>query len=64
LVTDQVDPKTGLAFSCVTQGVNGCTPIEMGVISRTVPSPFNDYEATGRIDVRISSKDNFFGRYI
>ena len=64
LVTDQVDPTTGVAFPCVTQGVNGCTPIEMGVISRTVAAPFNNYEATGRIDVRISSKDNFLGRYI
>jgi hypothetical protein len=64
LVTDQVDPSSGLAFSCVTQGVNGCVPIEMGTISRTVSAPFNDYETTGRIDVRISSKDNLFGRYI
>jgi outer membrane receptor protein involved in Fe transport len=64
LATNQVDPTTGVAFNCVTQGVNGCQPIEMGVISRFVPGPFNDWEATGRIDVRLSSKDNFFGRYI
>jgi len=64
LVTDQIDPTTHSAFPCVTAGVNGCTPIEMGVISRSVASPFNNYEATGRVDVRLSSKDNFFGRYI
>jgi Carboxypeptidase regulatory-like domain/TonB dependent receptor/TonB-dependent Receptor Plug Domain len=64
LVTDQVDPASGTAFTCVTQGVNGCQPIEMGVISRTVSSPFNNYEGTGRIDARLSSKDNLFGRYI
>ena len=39
-------------------------PIEMGAVSRFVSSPFNDYEATGRIDARLSSKDNIFGRYI
>jgi Carboxypeptidase regulatory-like domain/TonB dependent receptor/TonB-dependent Receptor Plug Domain len=64
LATDQVDPTTGEAFVCATAGVNGCQPIEMGTISRTVSSPFNDYEATGRIDVRLTSKDNLFGRYI
>ena len=64
LATNQVDPTTGVAFNCVTQGVNGCQPIEMGVISRFVPGPFNDWEATGRVDIRLSSKDNFFGRYI
>lgn len=64
LVTNQVDPASGAAFPCVTQGVNGCQPIEMGSISRFVAAPFNNYEATGRVDVRLSSKDNFFGRYI
>lgn len=69
LVTDQIDndpvsPGFGTALPCVTAGVNGCQPVEMGVISRFVSSPFNNYEATGRIDWRISSKDNLFGRYI
>jgi hypothetical protein len=64
LATNQIDPTTGSAFDCVTAGVNGCVPIQMGVISRFVSSPFNDYEATGRVDVRLSSKDNLFGRYI
>jgi outer membrane receptor protein involved in Fe transport len=64
LVTDQVDPSSGFAFDCVTAGVNGCTPIQMGSISRFVPSPFNDYEATGRVDFRLSEKDNFFARYV
>jgi outer membrane receptor protein involved in Fe transport len=64
LVTDQIDPSTGFAFNCTAAGVNGCTPIEMGSISRFVSSPFNDYEATGRVDFRLSEKDNFFARYI
>jgi hypothetical protein len=64
LVTDQINPGTGLAFPCTTVGVNGCTPIDFGSITRTVSSPFNDYEATGRVDFKLSPKDNFFARYI
>jgi outer membrane receptor protein involved in Fe transport len=41
-----------------------CVPIEFGNITRFVPAPFNDYEATGRIDVKVTNKDNFFGRYV
>ena len=64
LVTDQIDPTTGFAFPCATQGVNGCAPVEFGSLTRFVPGPFNDYEATGRLDFKLSSKDNFFGRYV
>jgi len=64
LVTDQLDPTTGAAFNCATAGVNGCTPIEFGSLTRFVPGPFNDYEATGRLDFKLSEKDNFFGRYV
>lgn len=41
-----------------------CVPIQFGTITRFVPSPFNDYEATGRVDVKVTDKDNFFGRYV
>jgi outer membrane receptor protein involved in Fe transport len=64
LVTDQIDPSSGFAFNCVTAGVNGCTPVEFGTISRFVSSPFNDYEGTGRVDFRLTDKDNFFARYV
>jgi hypothetical protein len=64
LITDQIDPTTGFAFPCATAGVNGCTPIEFGSMTRFVPGPFNDYEATGRLDFKLSNKDNFFGRYV
>jgi len=67
LVTNQIDPTTGFAFPCSNQnpiGTNGCTPIEFGSMTRFVPGPFNDYEATGRLDFKLSSKDNFFGRYV
>jgi Carboxypeptidase regulatory-like domain/TonB dependent receptor/TonB-dependent Receptor Plug Domain len=64
LVTNQIDPSTGSAFTCTAAGVNGCVPIQFGEIQRFVPSPFNDYELTGRIDTRLSSKDSFFARYI
>ena len=66
LVTNQINRATGLAFPCPagSAGQNGCTPIEFGSISRFVPSPFNDYEATGRVDFKLTDKDNFFVRYI
>jgi hypothetical protein len=66
LVTSQIDPTTGAAFRCPagSSGTNGCTPIQFGQISRFVPTPFNDYEATGRVDFKLSSKDSFFARYV
>jgi hypothetical protein len=64
LVTDQIDPTSGFAFGCAAAGVNGCTPIEFGSITRFVPGPFNDYEATGRLDFKLTPQDSFFGRYV
>jgi len=70
LITDQIDnnpadPGFGLAFDCAAAPASpGCTPIQFGTITRFVPSPFNDYEATGRVDVKVTSKDNVFGRYV
>ncbi len=46
-------------------GGNGKTvPIEMGTLTRFLAQPFNDYEATGRVDFQLTSKDRFFTRYI
>src|SRR5579864_1837680 len=39
-------------------------PVEFGSITRFLPSIFNDYEATGRVDFQITSKDRVFARYI
>ena len=64
LVTDQVNPSSGFAFPCTTAGTNGCTPIEFGSLTRFVPGPFNDYEATGRLDFKLSAKDSLFGWYV
>ena len=64
LITDQINPATGFAYGCTAAGTNGCTPIEFGSLTRFVPGPFNDYEATGRLDFKLSPKDNFFGRYV
>lgn len=64
LVTNQVDPSTGLAYQCATAGVNGCVPIEMGSLSNFITSPFNDREATGRVDFQLTNKDRFFARYL
>ncbi len=38
--------------------------IQMGTVTRFLSTPFNDYEATGRVDVQLTQKDRFFGRYI
>ncbi|MBV8890641.1 MAG: TonB-dependent receptor [Acidobacteria bacterium] len=44
---------------------NGITvPIQMGTLTRLLSQPFNDYEATGRVDTQITNKDRFYGRYI
>ncbi len=65
-VTNLINSGTGSAFDCTNAvpGTNGCTPIQFGTITRFVPAPFNDYEGTGRVDVRVTEKDNFFGRYV
>lgn len=39
-------------------------PIEMGELTRFLAQPFNDYEATGRVDFQLTSKDRLFTRYI
>jgi hypothetical protein len=39
-------------------------PIEMGTLTRFLSQPFNDYEATGRVDFQLTSKDRLFARYI
>ncbi|MFZ0688065.1 MAG: carboxypeptidase regulatory-like domain-containing protein [Terriglobales bacterium] len=55
-------------FSNITQvpvTVGSTTvPIEMGTITRFLSQPFNDYEATGRVDFQLTNKDRFFTRYI
>ena len=38
--------------------------MQFGAATRSVAGPFNDYEGTGRVDVKVTSKDNIFGRYI
>jgi hypothetical protein len=65
LVTNQINPGTGFAYDCtVAPTPPGCTPIQFGSISRFVPGPINDEEATGRVDFKLSQKDNFFARYV
>jgi outer membrane receptor protein involved in Fe transport len=41
-----------------------CVPIQFGTISRFVPSLYDGHEGTGRVDVQVTSKDNFFARYV
>ncbi len=39
-------------------------PIEFATARRTIASPFNDYEGTGRVDYQLGQHDHIFGRYI
>jgi outer membrane receptor protein involved in Fe transport len=44
---------------------NGSTlVVPFGGVTRNIPSLFNDYEGTGRVDAQITNKDRFFGRYV
>jgi Carboxypeptidase regulatory-like domain/TonB dependent receptor/TonB-dependent Receptor Plug Domain len=57
-------PVGNLTFSApTTVNVLG-QPIEFGVGRRTIASPFNDYEGTGRVDYQLGQHDRLFGRYI
>ena len=48
-----------------TRLIPGCaTPVQFSQVTRFLTSQFNDNELTGRIDVQITNKDRFFGRYI
>ena len=47
----------------VSDGVTSA-PVEFGQITRFVPAPFNDYEATGRVDFKLGPRDDLFGRYV
>src|SRR5581483_10177411 len=58
------NPKfSNLQTVTVSDGTTSA-PIEFGSITRSVPAPFNDYEATGRVDVKLTDKDTVFGRYV
>lgn len=54
---------SNLTTQMVTVGATS-VPVEFGAITRFVPAPFNDYEATGRVDVKLTEKDSIFGRYV
>jgi carboxypeptidase family protein/TonB-dependent receptor-like protein len=63
-ITSQGNPTfLNIQTITATDGVTSA-PIEFGQIQRSVPGPFNDYEATGRVDFRATSKDNVFGRFV
>jgi len=64
-VTNQPDGTCSAAGPYAAGGnTYNCAAIQFGSISRFVASPFNDYEATGRVDFKLSQKDNFFARYV
>jgi outer membrane receptor protein involved in Fe transport len=51
-------------YDTLTDGVTVANDVPFGTYTRTIPSLFNDYEGTGRVDVKVTNKDNFFGRYV
>jgi outer membrane receptor protein involved in Fe transport len=61
LTTELVTATPGV--DC-TATPGSCVPIEFGTVNRFAPSLFNDYEGTGRVDVKVTNKDNVFGRYV
>ncbi len=62
--TGLINPNSGY-HDCINDPNPAiCFPIEMGVMSRFVASPSHDYEGTGRVDFRLSNKDNFFAKYL
>ncbi|HXL21586.1 MAG TPA: TonB-dependent receptor [Candidatus Dormibacteraeota bacterium] len=52
--------------TCTIPVSNGAitAPIDFALITRSVPSLFNDREFTGRVDVQLTSKDRVTSRYI
>jgi carboxypeptidase family protein/TonB-dependent receptor-like protein len=63
-ITSQGNPTfLNVQTVTVSDGVT-TAPIEFGNIQRFAPSPFNDYEATGRVDFRLTSKDNVWARFV
>src|SRR6266852_4267896 len=64
-ITTTIDLLTGTYQDCtVTPTPANCFQVEFGQVTRAVSQPFNDYEGTGRVDFKLSSKDNFFVRYL
>jgi hypothetical protein len=57
-------PIGNLTFGALTTVKVLGQPIEFGTARRTIASPVNDYEGTGRVDYQLSSRDRVFGRYI
>jgi outer membrane receptor protein involved in Fe transport len=53
-------------YDTVTDGTTTTAfdSVQFGTFQRFIPSLYNDYEGTGRVDVKVTDKDNFFGRYI
>jgi hypothetical protein len=58
------NPKFFNPQTIVVSDGTASAPVEFAEVNRFVPAPFNDREFTGRVDLKLSSKDNIFGRYV
>ncbi|MBI1740331.1 MAG: TonB-dependent receptor [Candidatus Koribacter versatilis] len=62
--TDFVPPCNPYDTLSADGGETTVPGVPMSTFSRFISSLFNDREITGRVDLKVTNKDNFFGRYI
>ncbi|MGO9210855.1 MAG: TonB-dependent receptor domain-containing protein [Terriglobales bacterium] len=53
-----------LPGSAALVNLAGCSGVEFGNVTRSLPAVFNDYEAVGRVDFVLSPRDQLFFRYL
>ncbi len=60
------NPEPQQFFATLENATDGVTPVvfETAPIRRVVNTPSDSWEATGRVDIQLTSKDRFFARYI
>jgi outer membrane receptor protein involved in Fe transport len=63
----QATPTCTLGVDClIVTDVGGVNPVEVerGIISRRVSTPFDDWQASARVDWQVTDKDHFFARFL
>ena len=53
-----------VTFGGGTTGLPACPGVEVGDVRRALPGLFDNYEALARVDIALSSRDQFFARYL
>jgi hypothetical protein len=62
----QATPTCTLGVDCPIITDGGAIPaeVEMGLISRRIPNPFDDWQASARVDWQVTDRDRFFARFL